>query len=99
MQHLKESVTVKVLEKEISDIHVPDGDINENALKRYYGNHIRAHPNDLKGMKDACRSEYYHSISTDDDPQHQYCLVGAESWCKYKALALHQDVLRGKPFY
>ena len=93
MQLMKENTVVKALEEEISNIHVPDGELDILILKRYYGNHIRAHPNNLKAMQDVCWSEFYHSISTDDNPQHQYCPEGAESWCKYnKALALLQDV-------
>ena len=93
MQLMKENTVVKALEEEISNIHVPDGELDILILKRYYGNHIRAHPNNLKAMQDACWSEFYHSISTDDNPQHQYCPEGTQSWCKYnKALALLQDV-------
>ena len=36
---------------------------------------------------------YYHSVSTDEKPQHDRCPVGAESWCKYqRALALNQAI-------
>ena len=89
MQLIKENTVVKALEEEISNIRVPDGELDILILKGYYGNHIHAHPSNLKVMQDVCWSEFYHSISTDDNPQHQYCPEGAESWCKYnKALAL-----------
>ena len=43
-------------------------------------------------MKKACWAVYKHSVSTDDDPQHQDCPPGADSWCKYqRALANRQD--------
>ena len=62
------------------------------SIQVYYGNAIRAHTNDLEGMKTACWAVFYHSISTDEKPQHHCCPVGAESWCKYqRSLALGQD--------
>ena len=34
---------------------------------------------------------FYHSVSTDERPQHHCCPEGADSWCKYqRALALNQ---------
>ena len=93
VQLMKENTVVKALEKEISDIHVSDDELDIVLLKWYYGNHTRAHPNNLNAMQDACWSEFYHTVSTDQDPQHQYFPEGAESWCKYnKALALDQNV-------
>ena len=33
------------------------------------------------------------TASTDEDPKHQFCSVGEESWCKYQhAIALSQDI-------
>lgn len=44
-------------------------------------------------MKRACWAVFFHSISTDNHPQHQCCLVGTDSWCKYqRALALNQEI-------
>lgn len=34
-------------------------------------------------MKEAVWASYYHSISTNEDPQHYYCPDGPESWCKW----------------
>ena len=45
-------------------------------------------------MTEACWAAFYHSLSTDEEPQHDRCPVGADSWCKYqKALALHHEIL------
>lgn len=45
-------------------------------------------------MRKACWAVYKHSVSTDDNPQHQDCPPGAESWCKYqRALANNQEPL------
>ena len=62
MQLMKENTVVKALEEEISNIHAPDGELDILILKRYYGNHTRAHPNNLKAMQDACWSEFHHYL-------------------------------------
>ena len=91
MELMRENRALCGLQEKIDAIHVPEGEVDILLMKRYYGDHIRAHPNDLEGMKKVVWAQYYHSISTDEDPQHQYCPEGAESWCKYnQALALHQ---------
>ena len=69
-----------------------------DLLQTYYGNAIRGHSNDLEGMMKACWAVFYHSISTDEKPQHHCCPEGADSWCKFQhALALGQDVPRHSP--
>ena len=58
-------------------------------LQQYYGNAIHEHAGDLEGMIDGCWAVYYHTISTDANPQHNKCPKGADSWCKYQqSLAL-----------
>ena len=58
-------------------------------LQQYYGNAIHKHAGDLEGMIDGCWAVYYHTISTDANPQHNKCPKGADSWCKYQqSLAL-----------
>ena len=82
---------VKEAESEMINGVMNDGTVD--LLEQFYGNAICANPNDLKAMTDACWAVFYHSLSTDEKPHHEYCPVGAESWCKYqRALALHQDV-------
>ena len=69
-------------------------DATIDKLQRYYGNAIRAHPKDLVGMRNACWAVFYHSMSSNSNPQHQNCPTGPQSWCKYQqALALGEDVL------
>ena len=71
----------------------PMSDKTIDLLQLYYGNATRAHSSDLEGMKKACWTVFYHSVSTDANPQHQDCPEGADSWCKHqRALALHQDM-------
>ena len=40
--------------------------------------------NDVEGMKGAVWAVFYHSLSTDDNPQHQFFPTGERSWCKYQ---------------
>ena len=48
---------------------------------------------DVDAMEKAISAIFHHSASTDKDPQHQFCPVGEESWCKYQhAIALSQDI-------
>lgn len=62
-------------------------------LSRYYGLAIRNNCDSVEKMKTAIWATYYHQQSTDENPQHDKCPAGADSWCGYqKALA------EGKPF-
>ena len=55
-----------------------------NFFQRYYGKAIRSHSNDIEGMKKALWAIFYHSLSTDENPQHHFCPDGEFSWCKYQ---------------
>lgn len=57
-----------------------------NELQQYYGSAIRGNDT-LEEMKHACWATFYHKASTDADPQHTLCPIGAESWCKYNRAA------------
>ena len=46
-----------------------------------YGLAIRRNTDDLEGTKKSIWAEYFHYISTNDQPSHALC---DESWCKYK---------------
>ena len=64
-----------------------------DQLQVYYGGAIRGHPNDLAGMERAIWAVFFHSISTDAEPQHDYCPSGEGSWCKFqRAQAASQEV-------
>lgn len=99
----KKNVAVKDAEEEIERVKstIVVGTINEGTqeqLQHYYGNAIRGHSHDLEGMKKACWAVFYHSVSTDEKPQHQCCPTGADSWCKFqRALATHRDAPRHTP--
>jgi len=53
-------------------------------LQRYYGHAIRDNLGDLDSMVKAAKAILHHSWSTDDEPDHSYCPVGATSWCKFQ---------------
>ena len=64
-----------------------------DALGVFYGSAIRENIGDVDAMEKAIWTIFHHSASTDEDPQHQFCPVGEESWCKYQlAIALSQDI-------
>lgn len=63
------------------------GKLTEALVKKlslYYGLAIRRNINSVEDMKKAIIATYDHMISTDDDPKHDNCPVGADSWCKWK---------------
>lgn len=55
-----------------------------DELTVYYGLAIRRHCNSLEDMKKAIWATLYHNISTDENPQHNYCPIGADSWCTFQ---------------
>ncbi|XP_011864345.1 PREDICTED: uncharacterized protein LOC105560124 [Vollenhovia emeryi] len=64
-------------------------------LTLYYGLAIRRNSDSLDNMKKAVWATFYHKCSTDENPQHDYCPEGAESWCTWqKARALGACTLR-----
>ena len=72
--------------EEVQDKVVKDTshDDSIDKIQQYYGNAIRNNPGNLEKMTKA---------SPNEEPQHQYCPVGVESWCKYRlAQALGQNV-------
>ena len=59
-----------------------------NSLSVYFGGAIRNFPGDMDGIFRAIWAVFHHSISDDDQHDHQFCPTGSDSWCKYnRALA------------
>ena len=54
--------------------------IDDNSL--FYGNAIRKHKNSMEGMRKAIWAIYYHKLSTDEKPIHDFCPNDSETWCK-----------------
>lgn len=95
VEGLQEEKVVKDIEgrlEEAEDAEI-SGRLPASTIQEYYGNAIRTHKGDLEGAKKTCLVVYYHSVSTDANPQHQCCPTGVESWCKFqRALANHQEI-------
>lgn len=50
-------------------------------LTLYYGLAIRRNPNSVEDMKREIQASYFHKISTDEKPRHEFC---STSWCWWK---------------
>lgn len=59
-------------------------DAEIDKLQTYYGLAIRRNTGDLKNMKQAVWALYFHKMSTDNNPIHNLCPKGSESWCGYQ---------------
>lgn len=53
-------------------------------LALYYGLAIRRHPNSAEEMKKAVWGTFDHKCSTDEEPKHENCPPGENSWCKWR---------------
>lgn len=68
----------KFLERKVG---LPDAVVDK--LQTYYGLAIRRNVHDQTNMKNAIWAISYHKISTDENPPHDYCPKGPDTWCKY----------------
>lgn len=72
-----------------------DGSIK--AINVYYGGAIRNNVGDVDGMIRDINATFFHCVSNDTAPQHQFCPTGEDSWCKYnKAIAKNETPPRIK---
>ena len=65
-----------------------------DKLQVYYGMAIRQNIHDIDCMKTAVMAIWHHSKSTDDDPDHDLCPPGENSWCGFQ-----QDIANGTSDY
>ena len=56
-----------------------------NRLQSYYRNAIQNNLGNIDDMKSAVWATLHHSMSTDAQPQHEYCPKDINSWCFYQA--------------
>lgn len=49
-------------------------------MSTFYSLSIQRHPDSIENMKKDILAGYYHRISTDEQPRHEFC---DKSWCKY----------------
>ncbi|GFW70116.1 uncharacterized protein TNCV_2215681 [Trichonephila clavipes] len=71
------------------------GSLKEETIKqlsRYYQNAIRSNKVDVEAMKTAIYAILFHSISTDQKPQHFKCPTGKDSWCFFQAALTRGEV-------
>ena len=68
------------------------------ALNVYYEDPIENSVCNINGMIKDINAKFFHCLSTDAVPQHQFCPKGVDSWCKYqKALAKKEAPPKHKP--
>ncbi|CAH0551117.1 unnamed protein product [Brassicogethes aeneus] len=58
-----------------------------DKLTVYYGLAIRRNHDSVEKMKNAIWATYYHYSSTDENPQHEKCRSGEDSWCEWQKAA------------
>ncbi|GFW54011.1 retrovirus-related Pol polyprotein from transposon 297 [Trichonephila clavipes] len=71
------------------------GSLKEETIKklsRYYQNAIRSNKGHVEGMKTAIYATLFHSISTDQIPQHFECSSGIDSWRFFQAAVTRGEV-------
>ncbi|XP_011685002.1 PREDICTED: uncharacterized protein LOC105448233 [Wasmannia auropunctata] len=54
-----------------------------NELTIYFGLAIRRNPHNVDKIRNDMWATFYHKISTNEEPQHEYCPSGPNSWCKW----------------
>ena len=59
-------------------------DLKIKELTNYYGKAIKSNKGNVQAMEFAVWASFFHSISTNENPQHDFCPEGKESWCFYK---------------
>ncbi|GFV33996.1 uncharacterized protein TNCV_2613941 [Trichonephila clavipes] len=71
------------------------GSLKEERIKKlsqYYQNAIHWNKGDVEAMKTAIYATLFHSISTDQKPQHFKCPTGKDSWCFFQAALARGEV-------
>ena len=62
------------------------------AMQNFYRGALLGNLTDTKKMRDAIWATLWHSMSTDDEPQHHLCPSGEESWCFIKRAEARNEV-------
>lgn len=75
-------------------------DLAIQKIQLFYGLAIRRNTASEKEMQKAVWATYYHILSSNENPTHQLCPPGNDSWCKYrKAIALDVTYDHSKHFH
>ena len=67
-----------------------------DSLQNYYGQAIRRNCENLDNMRRDVWAIFFHTISTDDCPQHGLCPKGETSWCPYNRSLVTGEVYSHK---
>lgn len=65
-----------------------------DELSIYFGLAIRRNCHSIEKMKNAIWSTLFHKMSTDENPQHDHCPTGENSWCSWQR-AKCENILAG----
>ena len=69
-----------------------------DSLTVFYGGAIRNFPGDVDGMHRSIWAVFHHSLSSDEEHNHQFCPSGSDSWCKFNhALANDEEPPKHTP--
>lgn len=64
-----------------------------NDIQLYYGLAIRENCSvSVKAMHSAVWAEYFHLISTNEDPAHASCPKTPDTWCKYQKAVQNKEI-------
>ena len=56
----------------------------QTLLTQYYAHALKTYAPDVDAMRKGVLASLYHFMSSDDKPQHQHCLPGESSWCRWQ---------------
>ncbi|XP_070579536.1 uncharacterized protein [Ptychodera flava] len=65
-----------------------------NSIQIFYGMALRNNKGNAKAMSESTKAIVAHYSSTYDNPKHDFCPKGGDSWCKYQS-----DLATGKCTY
>ncbi|KZC13882.1 hypothetical protein WN55_06207 [Dufourea novaeangliae] len=63
-----------------------------DELTVYYGLAIRRYSHSIEEMKNGIWATFHHKISTDENPQHDNCPTGKDSWCSWQKAKAHETL-------
>ena len=95
---------LRSLKKRLGKNHLEDGkpiggkgrltDKVIDKLQVYYGKAIRQNTHSVDAMQNAIMAIWHHNKSTDDNPDHDLCPEGENSWCGFQ-----RDAAKGTSDY
>lgn len=98
---------LRKLKKDLVGVKLSDGkgiggakrltDSAIDNLQTFYGQAIRNNLDNLKNMKEAVWATFFHVSSTDDNPMHELCPRGPDTWCKYNRQERNNYTHHGLP--